>query len=65
MKEQKNLANDSCFSSNNKGELKLLSVLMNESDYRLIMSLKSRKSITKEALCECGDIIITNLRAYC
>ena len=65
MKEQKNLANDSCFSSNNKGELKLLSVLMNESDYRLIINTIKQKTLSRDDLAQVGDIIVTNLRAYC
>lgn len=45
-------------------DLKLLEVLITERDYNFIMSLLSDESITRGALCECGDILITNMRNY-
>lgn len=46
-------------------DLILLEVLMNESDYNLIISLKNKKDLTEADFCLCGDVLISNLRSFC
>ena len=45
--------------------LKLLEVLLTNENYLVIMGLLKQKTITGEALCLAGDILITSLRRYC
>ena len=45
-----------------QADLVELSVLMNEDDFRLIMSLKNKKNVSRSALDNLGTLILINMR---
>jgi len=53
------------FLDTKQADLVELAVLMSQEDLSLIISLKSKKTISEGDLCLCGDIILTNMRAFC